>query len=177
MSKHLVLTLIGPDQVGIVENVTEKVLKHKGNVEESKMARLGGEFAMLLLISVPEQEFKKINLSLNTLKDEGFRFFIKETSPKETDKYDGWLPYRIDVSGADHEGIINSITHHLSETGVNIETLDTNTSAAPMSGTLLFTMNAIVIVPPNITYNSWQDPLDVIANEMHVNIDVTPHTG
>ena len=72
MSKHLVLTLIGPDQVGIVENVTEKVLKHKGNIEESKMARLGGEFAMLLLISAPEQEVEKINSSLNTLKDEGF---------------------------------------------------------------------------------------------------------
>ncbi|MBE9505147.1 MAG: transcriptional regulator [Proteobacteria bacterium] len=177
MSKHLVLTLIGPDQVGIVEKITEKVLKHKGNVEESKMARLGGEFAMLLLISVPEQEFEKINTSLDDLKNEGFHFFIKETRPKETDKYGGWLPYRIDVSGADHEGIINSITHHLSETGINVETLDTNTSAAPMSGTLLFTMTAIVIVPPHITYNSWLDPLDAIANEMHVNIDVSPYTG
>ena len=53
MSKNFVLTLTGPDRIGIVERVTRVLLDRGGNVETSRMARLGGEFAILMLVSMP----------------------------------------------------------------------------------------------------------------------------
>ena len=177
MQKHLVITLVGPDEVGIVDKVTKSVMEHDGNVEESRMARLGGEFVLLMLISIPEQQTEKVNAALSNFNSKNFQLFIKETSPEKSVKYDGWLPYSVTVSGADHEGIVNSITHHFSTKGINIESLDTSTDAAPMSGTLLFTMSAIIIVPPEVTYQSWRAPLDEVGDEMNVSVEVSPYRG
>ena len=50
MQKTFVLTLTGPDRIGFVEKVTGLLLERGGNVETSRMARLGGEFAILMLV-------------------------------------------------------------------------------------------------------------------------------
>ena len=55
MQKNFVLTVTGPDRIGIVERVTGLLFEHGGNVETSRMARLGGEFAILMLVSMPEE--------------------------------------------------------------------------------------------------------------------------
>ena len=60
MPKNIVLTLTGRDKVGIVENVTSVIAKRDGNVESSRMARLGGEFAMLMLVTVSDKEFANL---------------------------------------------------------------------------------------------------------------------
>ena len=53
MKRNFVLTLTGPDRIGIVDRVTGLLLDRGGNVETSRMARLGGEFAVLMLVSLP----------------------------------------------------------------------------------------------------------------------------
>ena len=48
---HLILTAIGPDQVGLVQKISEFISRHGCNIEDSKMAVFCGEFAIILLIS------------------------------------------------------------------------------------------------------------------------------
>ncbi len=177
MENHIVVTLVGPDKVGIVDDVTEKILEYGGNVEESRMARLGGDFAMIMLISVTGDKTDKLKTAIDTFGANGFQVFIRETAEETKSKYKGWLPYRIVVNGADHEGIIHSITRHLADKNINIESMDTNTVSAPMSGTELFTMSAVVIAPPDIKYHTWRDHLNEIEDEMNVTVDVTPYRG
>jgi glycine cleavage system transcriptional repressor len=81
------------------------------------------------------------------------------------------------VLGADHEGIIHEIAQHLSKQGINIENMDTGTISAPMSGTPLFTMKAIVLVPPQLTFNKWSDALDEIGSRLNVNVNVSMVKG
>jgi glycine cleavage system transcriptional repressor len=57
MRNHLVYTLTGSDRIGIVEEVTKMLLDHGGNVETSRMVRLGGEFAMLMLVPCQPSSF------------------------------------------------------------------------------------------------------------------------
>ena len=45
MQTPLVMTIIGPDRTGLVESVARVVAGHGGNWLESRMCRLGGEFA------------------------------------------------------------------------------------------------------------------------------------
>ncbi len=177
MQKNLVLTLTGHDRIGIVEHVTKLLLDYDSNVESSRMARLGGEFAMLMFVSAPTDKFEKLLRGLKNLTDEGYHVTTRKTERNDPAKYAGWMPYQINVSGADHEGIVHNITRHLAEHGINIESIDTNMVKAPMSGTPLFMMTAIVVVPPNLSSHDWQDNLKVIGDDLNIDIEVSPYTG
>lgn len=177
MRKNLVLTLTGHDRIGIVERVTKLVLDAGGNVDSSRMARLGGEFAMLMLVSLPEARYDELNNSFSGLRDEGFTMTICPTMLADPLKFVGWMPYQVQVSGADHEGIVHNIAFHLAEHGINIETMDTNMVKAPMSGTPLFTMTAVVLVPPQLPFHDLEDDLEIIGDNMNVDIEIAPYRG
>lgn len=177
MRKNIVLTLTGPDRVGIVDSVTETLMKVDGNVETSRMARLGGEFAMLMLISIEEKQFGDLEQGLKSLRERGFQVAAHETELSYGLKYAGWLPYQIEVHGADHEGIVHKVAHYLTQRGINIESMDTGIVPAPMSGTLFFSMSAVVLVPPNLSKKEWQADLDDVADQLNVEIKVSSYKG
>jgi len=172
MKQELVITLTGHDRVGIVKEITNVLVKHGGNVETSRMARLGGEFAMLALISLEENDRPAFEADLQKLRDEGFQITLLQTEDDHAKKYAGWLPYQIEVLGADHEGIIYEISHHLAQQGINFEDVETTTAPAPMSGTPLFKMQATVLVPPNLPFNKWSDALQEVGDKLNVTIEV-----
>jgi glycine cleavage system transcriptional repressor len=177
MRKNIVLTLTGSDRVGIVDSVTEVLVKYDGNVETSRMARLGGEFAMLMLISIPEEQLGSLELGVKELHNQGFQVTTSLTGQSHEHKYTGWLPYAIEVHGADHEGIVHQVAHYLTERGINIESMDTGIVPAPMSGTLFFSMSAVVLVPPNLPHKEWQADLDDVADKLNVEIKVSAYKG
>ena len=177
MDKNIVITCVGPDQVGLVDRVTALILKKSGNIEESRMARLGGEFAMLLLVTLPESNLDALNNDLTDLQSNGYHIYTRETGDKISSRFKGWVPFDLNVTGADHEGILHSITHSLAEKNINVELLDTHITSAPMSGTPLFTMNAVILVPPDLPNKTWNEPLEQAGRDANVNISVTPYTG
>lgn len=172
MNKNIVLTLTGHDRIGLIEEVTNLLVKHGGNVESSRMARLGGEFAMLALVSLEEKDLPALEKEVLTLRDGGFQVILVPTEDNHELKYAGWLPYQIKVLGADHEGIIYEVAHHLAGLGINIEDVETTTAPAPMSGTPLFTMHTTVLVPPSLSFNEWSDTLDELGDKLNVTIEV-----
>ena len=173
MSKRFVLTLTGSDKIGIVENVTELILECGGDVQASRMARLGGEFAMMFLVSIPDGEAENLSGKIENLSNEGFKVTVTETEWGVASQHTDWLPYQIEVRGANHEGIIHEIAEHLSELGINIESIDTNVVPAPMSGAPLFTMDAIVVAPPELPKNKWEDDLEEVADRLNVDLEVS----
>lgn len=171
MPKNIVLTLTGRDKIGLVDNVTNVIAKRTGNVIASRMARLGGEFAILMLVSVPDSEFANLDQDFQQVRGEGYQVTLLQTED-DSKKYAGWLPYEIEVTGADHEGIIHEISHHLATQRINIENMDTSSAPAPMSGTPLFTMKGIVLVPPHLNFHVLSDELEEIGDKLNVNVKV-----
>jgi len=177
MRKNIVLSLYGTDRVGIVDLVTEVLTKYDGNVGTSRMARLGGEFAMLMLVSVPEEQLENFKGGVESLQKQGFQVTTKLTEQSYEQKYAGWLPYQIEVHGADHEGIVHKVAHYLTERGINIESMDTGVTPAPMSGTLFFTLDAVVLVPPHMPLKSWQADLEDVSDSLNVDIKISAYQG
>ncbi len=173
MRTNIVFTLTGPDRIGIVESVTRLLLDRGGNVETSRMARLGGEFAMLLLVSIPSEQLAVLDGDVEKLVARGYKVTTGLTEITYAETYRGWRPYIIEVHGADHEGIIHQVAHHLSERGINIESMDTGTIKAPVSGTPLFSMTALVLVPPDLTGRDWENALDKVGRQLNVDIRVS----
>ena len=50
----LILTVVGPDRPGLVRAIAEAVAARGGSWLESRMARLAGQFAGIVLVEAPE---------------------------------------------------------------------------------------------------------------------------
>ncbi|WP_169976533.1 glycine cleavage system protein R [Tautonia rosea] len=174
MSRHVILTLTGADRIGIVEELTRILLDQGGNVETSRMARLGGEFAVLMLVSLPESQDAELHRGLEKLAARGYKFTITPTEQPYAEAHSGWRGFRIEVEGADHEGIVHRVARHLSTQGISIESMETETTSAPFGGVPLFNMSASIVVPPELAETSWNDGLFAIGDEMNLEIRVAP---
>lgn len=173
MHANVVLTLTGKDRIGLVEEVTQLLFNLGGNVETSRMARLGGEFAILMLVSIPAEKLGQIEKDIERLTSQGYKVTTSLTEKPYAETHPDWLSFQIEVHGADDEGLIHQITHYLSGRGINIESMDTGTARAPESGTPLFTMVALVSVPPNLAGQDWETELSNVGHQMNLEIYVS----
>lgn len=170
---NIVFTLTGPDRIGIVDEVTRILLEAGGNVETSRMTRLGGEFAILLLLSIPPEGLAGLDRGIAAFVEQGYKVTTGPTSLSYAERFPGWLPCQIEIRGADHEGIVHEIAHTLSQRGISIESMDTVTTRAPINGMPLFMMTAAVIVPPGLPGRDWEEELNEAGERLGVEIKVT----
>ena len=173
MGRQFVFSLTGTDRVGIVDDITQSLLELGANIETSRMSRLGGEFAVLMLISLADGQDQALDRTIADLAKRGYKITTTPTEQAYAEAHPGWIPYHIEVHGADHEGIIHTIAHGLRLHGISIESMDTATNRAPNSGTPLFSMKASVVVPPELNEKTWQAHLDEVSQEQHVDIRIT----
>src|SRR3954464_6505938 len=173
MQTNFVLTLTGPDRIGIVDEVTGLLLERGGNVETSRMARLGGEFAILMLVSMPTAQFPSLENDLEGLAARGYKVTTTPVEQTSAESHLGWLPYQIEVQGADHEGIIHEVAHYLSEHGISIESVDSECTPGSTSGVPLFAMKTRVIVPPSLSGKGWEAGLDELGDRRNLDIRVS----
>jgi glycine cleavage system transcriptional repressor len=173
MKIQLMVTATGEDRPGIVARLTEVVVKHSGNLEASRMTILGGEFAAISLVTVPEEKAQALEHALSELKNDELTIFCKKTKQFSRDRYAGYSFYDIALTGADHEGIVHKISAHLRDLNVNFQSVHTEIVHAPVSGSPLFTMHASVAVPPSISFAELKKDLAKLADEEAVEIDLT----
>ena len=81
MTTHAVLTAIGADRPGLVEEVSEFVFKHGGNIEDSRMANLRGQFTMMLLVNAPGDALRKMQIRVAGIQHSGLHIEIRAASP------------------------------------------------------------------------------------------------
>lgn len=172
MREHLLLSLIGTDRTGLVDKITEAIAKNRGNVEGSRMAVLGGEFAMLVLVAVDsanrqtmETEVQKVASSLE------LTFHSKRTTPRKPNQ--GTVPLVVRVRGMDNEGLVHQVTRYLVGHGVSVETLDSQVGYAPHSGTPLFSMNMTVQSPASVSLSTLRRGLEEVGDRLNVDIDLS----
>ena len=169
---HLILTAVGPDQVGLVEKISEFIARHSCNIEDSKMAVFCGEFALIILISGEGGNLHKIANHYHELEIEtGLAIAIK--TPTSRKPAESFLPYTLTASCMDHPGIVYQISGILSSFGINIESMETKTYAAPVSGTPIFRLEADISVPTKTNINSLRERFAGIQREENIDIELS----
>src|SRR3954466_14417442 len=76
MLATLVMTVIGSDRPGLVQMVAARVADHGGNWLDSRMCRLGGQFAGILRVEVPAGRRDELVNALRSLEVDGLRAII-----------------------------------------------------------------------------------------------------
>lgn len=171
---YSVLTVVGADRIGIVEDIARLVATRGGNVEGSKMAVLGGEFAAILLVAMTEEAMGELEASLPSLEREtGLRLAFKRTSPPRQDRAPHGRTYRLESVSLDSPGVVQAIAALLKRHGANIVELETLISPAPWSGAPMFHMLATL----SLDAENSLDPLkaDLTDLEERMDWDITLH--
>src|SRR5262249_37254906 len=63
---HLVISALGPDRVGLVADLTAFLHERGVNLEDSRMAILGGEFGMMALVSGSAENVARVERELES---------------------------------------------------------------------------------------------------------------
>ena len=167
---RLVLTVLGDDRAGLVEALAETVTAHGGNWEQSQMAELAGQFAGIVVVSVPAEHADELRAALGGL--EGLLDVAAHPGSEEPAGVDGWPRLRIDLVGSDHSGIVRDVSAVLARHGLSIETMTTERRDAPMAGGQLFEAHIVVRVPPGGDPADVRDDLERVASELFVELTV-----
>ena len=170
MQRLLVMTVVGPDRPGLVESVASLVTQHGGNWLESRMSRLGGQFAGILRVEVPPQNERPLVAALKELESRRLTVVVHPDQPQ--------APARtarqsvLDIVGQDRPGIVREISHALASFGVNVEELQTECVSAAMSGETLFKAHARLSLPESCNAAEVRQKLEKIAEDLIVEISL-----
>ena len=164
----LIISAVGSDRPGIVSELSGIITNHGGNVEESRMSRMGSDFAIIILVTVSPDWAESLEVALQSINELTIttkRTEIQDSSINST-------KYQIDLSGADNEGIVKVLSEYLAERSININDMDSHITHAPVSGTPLFNLKTIITLPDNINLEEIHTELDIISQKLGVEIMV-----
>jgi predicted amino acid-binding ACT domain protein len=83
MRVSLVLTIIGAERPGIVAEVATLAAAHDASWQDSRMARLAGQFAGIVALEVSEEESAALERALQTLESEGLQIAIGRAARRD----------------------------------------------------------------------------------------------
>lgn len=147
-----VISTIGRDRPGIVNELSQAVLELNLNIEDSRMTVLGGEFAVLMAVAGEEQSLDALESKLARLCEASdLAYLFRRTAARSTAHA---LPYVVEVVAMDHPGIVARIAGFFSSRNINIRELDTETEHAAHTGTPIFNLAMTVEVPAGVKVNT-----------------------
>jgi len=170
MRKHFVVGVIGPDRPGIVDEVSRLVAERGGNIADSRMAHLGGEFGLLMLFSGEGQSAEEAAGNIRQWAEgRGLTAVVKPTAapPKAATPVT-----EIGLEMPDQPGIVSRVTHFLAQRGANVEGLETEVRPAPFTGTPVFSMHVNIRAAEKILLEELRAELQGLAGNEDIHITV-----
>lgn len=140
-----VISTIGRDRPGIVNEVSQTVFDLGLSIEDSRMTVLGGEFAVLMAVVGEADALAELDARLTKLAEAAdFAYLYRATGERNASKS---LPYQVRVVAMDHPGIVHGIAGFFSARNINIRQLETETERAAHTGTPIFNLMMTVEIP------------------------------
>jgi glycine cleavage system regulatory protein len=165
----LVLTVIGDDRPGLVDALSGVITEHGGNWDTSRMARLAGKFAGIVMVTVPDTAADALVADLEPLESQGLLHITVERAAAREAEAEA-ATCTMEIFGLDHPGIIHEVSQALAGRGVSIDELETETRSAPMAGGTVFEARASLRIPEAVSRDELESTLHRLADSLAVEI-------
>lgn len=173
MNNYLVISAIGADRPGIVNALSASILEHNCNIVDSRMTVLGGEFAIILMVSGSWDRVAKLEGGLPSLEGKlGLTIISKRTEQRGA--RGKMLPYLVEVISMDHEGIVYNVAEFFSSRHINIEDLSTGSYSAAHTGTPMFNMNMIISIPAEVQLGELREQFTEFCDALNLDAVMEP---
>ena len=170
MPQKLVITALGADRPGIVDELSDTLCSNQLNIEDSRMSVLGGEFAILLLVSGSAEAVNDFIARSAKIEDSlQMKLTVKATEIQEDSQK--LVSYDVDVVAIDNPGIVHNLASFFSSRQINIVDLETDRYAAPHTGTPMFSLHMTIGVPADTAIAGLRDDFMTTCDEL--NLDAT----
>lgn len=170
-----VISGIGPDQPGIVAAIGRILYKHKCNIEDSTMTRLAQEFAVILIITIPDDvPFADLQREFSTMEETHEMTVMLKPLPRhlELGAHEPKNPYMLSVAGNDQAGITFHVSQKLAEMEINIT--DLNAQVIPGDDGPVYIMMVEVDIPHGIALETVKSELRKLSETIGVEIQLRP---
>ena len=173
---HAILTAIGTDRPGIVDELSQFIFDRGGNIEDSRMVNLRGQFAIMVLVGAAADAAQRIAKDLPEFAKRidmqaELRPAGAEPPRGEKGAVDA-LAYRLVGTGIDQPGLVHRLAHLLREMNVNIESLETRLTPAPYTGAPMFELEAVLSVPRATQLSQLRQKLGAACDEINMDWDL-----
>jgi glycine cleavage system regulatory protein len=175
MNTSIVLTVIADDRPGLVEILSQTVNRHGAGWMESRMSRLAGKFAGVVLVEVPTERVEGLLSDLEGLAPQGLRVRAERTDEGESAN-EGLPRLDLELVGHDRPGIVRAISEVLARSRVNVDRLSTERTSAPMSAERLFRATAQLRLPADLDAAQLRQQLEAIAADLVVDLTLIEPT-
>jgi glycine cleavage system regulatory protein len=170
MTTPLVLTFVGRDRPGLVNAISERVASAGGTWLESRLVRLAGEFAGVVLVAAPQDKFEALAATLAGLETAGLRVTISPSAPAATASSERLIA--VSIVGAERPGIVRDVTEALTRLGVNIEEFSSGVEGEPFTGAEMFHAKLRLRLPDGLAADELRKTLERLAAEIMVDVSV-----
>jgi glycine cleavage system transcriptional repressor len=173
MTQLIVLSAIGTDRTGVVQDISKVILACGGNIEESRMTTLGAEFAMLMLVSGNWHTLGKLERELEKLGADGnLTFTIRKTAERAV-KVDR-VPYAVDVVSLDQQGIVFGLANFFAAHDIEIADVSTSSYAAAHTGAPMFAVQMDINIPSDIHIAELRDDFLELCEQLNFDGTLDP---
>ena len=173
MNELIVISALGSDRPGIVQALARAVLDRDGNILDSRMTVLGGEFAVLMLVAGGGATIERLEQDREQLESgPGLTVIMKRTRARE--QAGSGMPYCAEVVAMDHPGIVHDIANFFSGRAINIDELTTGTYSAPHTGTPMFSLHLTLSVPAKESVAKLRDAFLDFCEERNLDASFIP---
>lgn len=166
MQQSILISLMAEDRPGIVELLSDVVAKQKGNWLESRLARLGGQFAGIVRVQVAQECAADLTHALQELNERGITLIITDVAQATVEN--SLELVRFKVVANDRPGIVQEISAIIAEAGANLEELTTDLGSTPWSGEGLFQAEGLVALPASLDEDVLAAKLESLADDLMV---------
>jgi glycine cleavage system regulatory protein len=166
----LVISFIGDDRPGLIEQISAAVSKHEGNWLESRMSQLAGKFAGIVRVGVATEHIEGMTEALQALGSQGLSVLVEASEVTSTS--DARKILLLNMIGLDRPGIVREVSQALAKYNINVLEMTTNITNAPMTGELMFNADASIEIPLDVDIRDLHDQLEVITNDLAVEMEL-----
>jgi glycine cleavage system transcriptional repressor len=173
--RHFALSAIGRDRPGIVAAVTEVLLEHDVNIEDSHATILRGHFTMMFVLEVPGgSDVDDLRRDLEGVHERLGLDAVALSPLAEVDPATDPVPSHIvTLYGADHPGIVHAATAVLGERGVDVTDLTTKLAGEGRSDAdPLYALMMEVAVPEALDADELRRALEQVGSEQGVEVSL-----
>lgn len=168
MVNQLVITVVGRDRPGLVEQLAATIAQHNASWQASNMSQLSGQFAGILQINVTGQNTQPLVQALDKLPD--LQVLIAQGEAAAIENEPAKRHAALSITANDRAGIVSEISGVLAAHQVNVEKLETDTASAPNWGHALFKASLHLSVPVTISEGELTEALESLADDLMVEL-------
>ena len=140
---YAIISVIGHDRPGFVQELAAAALAKDLNIEDTRAAGLGSEFAVLMGVAGATEQIDALDAELKRQAAErDFAYTLRRSQQGETRQKARRV--QAAVLAMDHPGIVHSIAGFFAQRHLNIEDMNTQTRPAPHTGSPMFDLRMIV---------------------------------